>query len=206
MIEPSVTYGNLYLDITREYAAKFKAGLPPATPTPSKTSTPTRAPTATATVTPTVILSRPVTTSNFVTSVRATISDTLRVRAAPSTNSEILGLLREGTPVTLLGQSEDGLWWQIPYPNSSLRGWIFGGFIDADGDPAALRILSADEDAPMPVFTPTIVLPTSTSTPEPTPTLMDTPTATPTMTPTRTPTFVPTSTGFSLRSLFPFLP
>ncbi len=28
MIEPSVTYGNLYLDITREYAAKFKAACP----------------------------------------------------------------------------------------------------------------------------------------------------------------------------------
>lgn len=206
MIEPSVTYGNLYLDITREYAAKFKAGLPPATPTPSKTSTPTRMPTATATITPTVKLSRPVTTSDFVTSVRATISDTLRVRAAPSTNSEILGLLREGTPVTLLGQSEDGLWWQIPYPNNSLRGWIFGGFIDADGDPAALRILSADEDAPLPVFTPTITLPTPTSTPEPTLTMVDTPTAVPTMTPTRTPTATPTSTGFSLRSIFPFLP
>lgn len=208
MIEPSVTYGNLYLDITREYAAKFKGGLPTPTPTPTKTSTPTRAPTATPTVkaigsnTPVT----PISPAAIWSSVRATISDTIRVRAAPSTNSEILGLLREGTPVTLLGQSADGGWWQIPYPNGSLRGWIFGGFIDADGDPAALRVLSADEDAPMPVvFTPNIATPTTTSTPEPTPTRLDTPTAVPTLTPTRNPT--PTTMPlFSLRSIFPFLP
>ena len=53
MIEPSVTYGTLYLDITREYAAKFKKGLPPPTPTLTRTPTPTRTSTATVTWTPT---------------------------------------------------------------------------------------------------------------------------------------------------------
>ena len=51
MIEPSVTYGNLYLDITREFAAQFKAGLPTPTPTNTRTATPTR----TSTPTPTEI-------------------------------------------------------------------------------------------------------------------------------------------------------
>lgn len=45
MIEPSVTYGNLYLDITREFAAQFKKGLP----TPTATLSPTPKPTASAT-------------------------------------------------------------------------------------------------------------------------------------------------------------
>jgi glycosyl hydrolase family 99 len=48
MIEPSVTYGNLYLDITRQYAAQFKKGLPSPTPTLS----PTPKPTASATLPP----------------------------------------------------------------------------------------------------------------------------------------------------------
>lgn len=51
MIEPSVTYGNLYLDITREFAAKYKAGLPTLTPTNTRTATPTRTSTPTATAT-----------------------------------------------------------------------------------------------------------------------------------------------------------
>lgn len=66
MIEPSVTYGSAYLDLTRELAAQYKSSAPavdasptptatslPPTPTPTWTMTLSPTPTATATPTPT---------------------------------------------------------------------------------------------------------------------------------------------------------
>jgi uncharacterized protein YraI len=210
MIEPSVSYGNLYLDIAREYAAQFKAGLPTPTPAPTKTATPTRTPTLTPTLKPTAVItvSAPITETTLVTptialtSLRATISDTMRVRAAPNPKAEILGLLREGTEVMLLGRSDDGQWFQIPYPNNLLRGWISGDYINADSNPAALRVLAPNDVAPLPSPTAIpIFVPTATATP----TEMPTETPPPTREATATPT--PTATPDSwLKSIFPFLP
>jgi hypothetical protein len=58
-IEPSVSYGNLYLDLTRELAAQFRAqaealALAPPTPTPSPSPTVAITITPTATLTPTL--------------------------------------------------------------------------------------------------------------------------------------------------------
>jgi hypothetical protein len=205
MIEPSVTYGNLYLDITREFAAQFKAGLP--TPTPTFTRTPK--PTATFTSTPTTT---PTPTPN-IEGVRATVTaDNLRVRVEASPDATILGRLREGTLVTLLARTVDSKWWQIAFPNERQRGWIAAEFTKPEGDTDALPIV---EESLMLMPTPT---PTAepTNTPEPTATpIAETPTAEPTPTSVpETPTLTPTPTrapapGWSfpsLRSIFPFLP
>ena len=195
MIEPSVTYGNLYLDITRGFAAQFKAGLPAPTVAPSKTPTTAAAtPVVQATIAPTSTPKK----IKFSVGSFATISDTVRVRASPSTSAEVLGYVGEGTVITLLSQSSDGVWFQIPYPTGDLRGWVHSDYIDLE----SIAVLNV---------TPTVtVTPTMTTTPEPTDTPMPTDTPTPielvkptlTSTPTLTPSF-----GFpSLKDILPFLP
>jgi hypothetical protein len=191
MIEPSVTYGNLYLDITREYAAKFKAGLPSPTPTSTRTATPTRTPTSTPTptsepgITPTsepVSQSKPEPTATRAPNVaatrtatpvrtrtpeatgtppppdgfRATVTDLVRVRAAPSTDAAILGRLKEGSIVYVVGRTEDAKWYQIYFPNFKSRGWIAGDLIttepdnDAEPTPETTRLALPPDERGMP--------------------------------------------------------
>lgn len=166
MIEPSVTYGTLYLDITREYAAKYKNGLPTPTATLTRTSTPTRTATPTATLTPTMTPTleptatpqptdtpaatdqpadanatpKPKPTPTIQVQARVTISGTLRVRSAPGTEAEILGRLNDGAGVTLLARTEDSKWWQIAFPNPARRGWVSADLITPNGDTNALPI------------------------------------------------------------------
>lgn len=230
MIEPSVTYGNLYLDITREYIARFKAGLPTPTPTNTATSTPTRTPTPTSTPTATptstaTLTLTPTTTLDATATLTATlalpsdamlilqddgqpdgnipativVSGTLRVRALPTTDSEIVGRLREGTSVTLLARTDDSAWWQIAY-NGKQRGWIAANFANPQGDTETLPIRRLVAITPTPTPTPTPM-----ATPLPTVLAVPTATSTPTVTPTPTPTPSPTPIPW-WKNLFPFLP
>src|SRR5207253_1163562 len=99
MIEPSVSYGNQYLDITREMAAQFKASPPPslddkialaASPTPRPTRTPTETPTARATnAPPTKSPTRgpsPTPTATPIDFAAYRTTEILRVRSGPGTN------------------------------------------------------------------------------------------------------------------------
>ncbi len=164
MIEPSKTYGDLYLNITRDFAAKFKAGLP--TPTATLTATP-------GTPTPTV---------EFVPvdgSVSGTITDTLRVRAGPSTEARILGRLRPGVSVTLLAKTADGAWWQISYPDANQRGWIASDFVSVEDNSGTLTDATNTPDnwdplSAVNIATPTVLTPTVDASQTPTP--MSTPT------------------------------
>lgn len=102
---------------------------PAATATPTITSTPTTRPTATLlpTATPTPI--------------SAVVTDTLRVREEPNTESNILGRLRQGDKVLLLARREDNRWYQIEYPpDSGERGWIAADYVVPSSDPLALPI------------------------------------------------------------------
>lgn len=146
MIEPSVSYGDLYLNITREFATLWKAGAQPPVPTekPAATKAPTVAPTPTRTAT------------LIPGALAGVVTDTVRVRAEPSTSSAVLGRLPEGATVAVLARSEDGEWWQIAYPNASKRGWISAEYTAVKG-----RTVSRS------VVAPAVATVTPTPTPEP---------------------------------------
>lgn len=138
----------------------------PATPTP--TAPPSDTPTPTPIGTP-----------------EGRVTTDLNVRLGPSTDYDVVGLLRAGDTVQIVGKNADGTWWQIPFaqaPNG--LAWISAEFVPT-GNPALIPIV--DTPTPVPTSTPT-------ATPTGTPTATDT--ATPTATPTEvgTPTPTPTAT------------
>lgn len=145
MIEPSVTYGNLYLDLTREYAAQFKSSPPPSgdeklalaasstpRPTPVPTATPTFRPTSALTTTPTRTLTRgpsPTPTATPIEFAAYRTTEALRVRTGPGTNFELLGKLPRDFVLDVLARSEDSQWLAIAYPDFGSLGWVSAEFV-----------------------------------------------------------------------------
>ena len=125
-----------------------------------------------------------------------TVRTDLNVRAGPSTQYAVIGLLSAGTVVDIVGQTVDGSWWYIIYnPAPDQRGWISADFAPSDN---AEGVPVVNTPTPLPTDTPT---PTATSTDEPTPT--STATATPTLPASATPTATPSPTATSPSSQEP---
>ncbi len=133
MIEPSAKYGNLYLDITREYAAQFKGQPPlsadekqvlaaPPTPRPTRSATavPTRAPTRGPTFTPSPT---PIEFAAYRT------TEILRVRSGPGTQYELIDKVPSNFVLDVLGRSEDSKWLAIAYPDFGSLGWVSTEFV-----------------------------------------------------------------------------
>lgn len=137
MIEPSVTYGNLYLDLTRDYAAQFKSSPRPsteekialaATATPRPTALPTNAPTNSPTLIPTRGPSPTPTLTPFEDSAYRT-TEILRVRSGPGTQFEILDKLPRDFVLDILARSEDHQWLAIAFPDYGSLGWVSAEFV-----------------------------------------------------------------------------
>ena len=225
MIEPSVTYGNLYLDITREFAPQFKAGLPTPTPTntptntPTRTATPTRTPTLTPTSTPTptstmtptpTLTSTP--TPTIASTITSTITSTIPAVLVPQTGEANLPEGNVPATVIVSGTLRVRV---APNPDAEILGRLREGITvtllarTADSNwwqiafPTAKQRgwISADFATPL-TDTNTLPIrtfaPAVTATPPPTNTPTDTPTPEPTTTPfPDTPTPTPTITPTS---------
>lgn len=141
MIEPSASYGNLYLDITREYAGQFKSIAPPsakekaalaATPTPRPTVVPSLTPTVRATNAPKNTATRgpsPTPTATPIDFAAYRTTEILRVRAGPATTFEMIGKLPRDFVLDVLARSEDSKWLAIAYPDFGSLGWISAQFV-----------------------------------------------------------------------------
>ncbi|MBX3000047.1 MAG: fasciclin domain-containing protein [Caldilineaceae bacterium] len=93
----------------------------------------------------------------------------LRVRQGPSVETAIVAGLREGTVITVLGRSADGIWLQIQVPDVETTGWVSAEFVTVSGQIASLAITDGSTEdtmvaAPPPTATP-IAEPTATAIP-----------------------------------------
>jgi len=116
--------------------AATAAPTPTATPTEEATPAPEATETATAETTPTEEATEAAPTE-LASGVIAVSNDSgVRVRDQPTTNSNIINALDEGTRVRITGESveADGfVWWPIEgVDDPSIVGWVAGDFLDVD--------------------------------------------------------------------------
>jgi serine/threonine protein kinase len=113
---------------------------PTALPIPSPSPTPTPSPTPAPSPTPTPLPSpTPI--------PHLTVEDDhLNVYAGPGEGYEVLGQVRRGDKLSILGRSEDGEWWQVNY--LGWKGWIVAQSATASLE---LQALPVAEAPPIPV-------------------------------------------------------
>ncbi|MDI6858042.1 MAG: SH3 domain-containing protein [Dehalococcoidia bacterium] len=112
---------------------------------------------------------------------------TVSVRSDPGNDYQILGVLRRGSEVEIVGKSDDGEWLQIIYPpGSDLRGWVLAESMEIEGDLSALDIATPEqmvEPQPTRERAATEPPPSDTPPPEESPTPETTPLPSPTVAP-----------------------
>lgn len=108
--------------------------LPTFTPTPTLTLIPpTPSDTPTPTLTPTVV--------GIVSAVQS-----INVRSAPDTNASVITALPAGTGVQVIGQNEDGSWYNIRILDDGREGWMASRFIRVENTPTPFPTLTPSPD------------------------------------------------------------
>jgi uncharacterized protein YraI len=183
MIEPSTSYGDLYLNLTHELATAFKS-----TPGDPATETQNAEP-ARQLVQATSLESDPPESREIRDSLQAEpyirAEEAVRVRAGPGTNYDRVGLLTPGETAPVVGKNADASWWQIEYAGAENGlGWVTAEFVTFVGDPASVPVVGQ---------APATATPASTSAPSPTRAANPTPRPTPAVSASATP--APSATG-----------
>ena len=129
-IEPSVTYGNLYLDVTRELVTDLRGG-PPVAPAaiqaaqenpPEVQETPDAPPDG----------------------PYIKIEGLTNVRGGPDTNFDRVGNLAEGSIIPVSGQNEAGDWWQIEFEaGPGGTGWVSAEVVEFVGEASEVPVVEA---------------------------------------------------------------
>ncbi len=93
------------------------------------------------------------------------LSATLNVRGGPGTTYSLVGVLKTGDTVAIVGRNADRSWWVIQ--SGPLRGWIINspGYITVSGDTSAVPLVAAPPSPVPQAISPTALpplVPTST--------------------------------------------
>ena len=157
-LEPSDSYGNLYLDITRELVTGLKGNPPPA---------PVPAIAAAQEVQEAASLSVEETTEEEAQDAPAVqetpppdgpyinVTDITNVRSGPSTETDIVDRLPAGAQIPVVGKLESGEWWVIEVAAAPDGiGWVAAEVVEFVGDSATVPVVTPP-DAPTPTATPT---------------------------------------------------
>lgn len=86
-------------------------------------------------------------------------SQSINVRSGPGTNTSSIATLFSGTSVEVVGESDNGEWYNVRLPDGS-EGWVAANLLDADPAPTSVAQTTSDET---PAVTPT---PAAVCTPE----------------------------------------
>ncbi len=226
MIEPSVTYGDLYLDLTRELAAAYKSGQVAPQPigqvleaasrveqaTSQESDTRDRQKVSNRLQTPPYIRVEQATSQDSDIRDRQKVSNRLqtppyiraeeavRVRAGPGTGYAQVGSLYRGDTAPVVGKSADASWWQIEYVGTEEgQGWVTTEFVTFVGNPDTVPVVEEIDAIPGPTPTPAATAgPSPVS--SPTQTIRPSPTSLPTPTARQSPAALPSPSPDSMAS------
>ncbi|MBV7333865.1 SH3 domain-containing protein [Chloroflexi bacterium TSY] len=124
-IEPSITYGDHYLNLTSNWSQQFKSGASTIQSTPTirdhENITPFPAEQSNPQSTGQIALP---TTDGPTARVQVAL---LNLRSMPNTNAEILAQLPQNSVLPIIGQQTD--WWQVRANNHI--GWLYAPFVQA---------------------------------------------------------------------------
>ncbi len=120
---------------------------PGSTPTPTRTRTRTPTSVVKAPATPTVMVLVPTPPAPAV--VAATAQENVRIRANPSTSAAILGSVKKGESVQVVGKTAASDWWQIILPSDpNATGWVSAEFATAEGPTDDIPIVQPGQSGP----------------------------------------------------------
>jgi hypothetical protein len=183
MIEPSLSYGDYYLELTRTMVRGFTPGTgEPRTDEPESRAK-DHGPSSESPELGNIVQIEPY--------VQA--EEAVRVRSGPGTDYSRVGQLWPGETASVIGQNADGSWWQIEFLEADDGlGWVIDQFVTFVGDADSVPIVGEELITPTLVPSPTATITSPGVTATTTATLERTPSPVRTPTPTQSTVFAPT--------------
>jgi uncharacterized protein YgiM (DUF1202 family) len=131
-IEPSASFGNRYLDVTRELVTSLRGSPPPAVPA------------AQVELSPLAPAENPEAQEEPPAEPYIRTSDLTNVRSGPATSFEVVGRLAAEAAVAVTGRADESEWWQIEFESSpDGTGWVAAEVVEFVGDAAAVPVVVA---------------------------------------------------------------
>jgi uncharacterized protein YraI len=141
-LEPSVSYGNLYLDLTRELVTNLRGAAPAVAVAPA----PATAKKAQVAVVATETSSAQSTAGQAAQPPAGPYIQTTNitnVRLGPGTDFERVGRLGAGETAVVIGQIKGGEWWLIEFePAEAGQGWVAAEVVDFVGDSSQVPVVA----------------------------------------------------------------